>query len=52
MIDLTFKCSICGKDFLTDEVKEHEEYEIQIQILQDLPLNCTKDHIHSKDCLI
>jgi len=52
MIDLTFKCSICHEDFLPDEIKEHTESEIQIQILKDLPINCNKKHSHTKDCMI
>jgi len=51
MIDLSFKCSICHKDFLPDEIKEHEEQEIEIEILKDLELNCNKQHTHTKRCL-
>jgi len=49
MINLTFKCSICGKDLLPYEVKEHEQYEIEKSILKDL--NCKKKHTHTKKCL-
>lgn len=51
MIDLTWKCSLCHKDFLPDEIQEHTEYEIQIQILKDLQINCNKKHSHGKSCL-
>ena len=49
MIDLTFKCSICGKDLLPDEVIEHERFEIEESIFKYL--NCTKKHSHDKSCL-
>ena len=35
-IEITFKCSICGKDFLSEEINEHVQEEINEQILKDL----------------